>query len=174
MSQHAPRILLIQVKPDKIRDIIGPGGKTIKGIVEQTGAQVNVEDNGTVTVASPDLKAAQRAIAIIRALIEEPEVGRVYIGTVVKIAEFGAFVEIIPGTDGLCHISELSEKRVNRVQDILQEGDEVPVKVLGIDRQGKIKLSRRAALADLAKTEGGGSSEIDHDLDHEPDAQPRD
>ncbi|MDY0061872.1 MAG: polyribonucleotide nucleotidyltransferase [Myxococcota bacterium] len=158
LSQHAPRILVIRVKPDKIRDVIGPGGKTIKGIVEQTGAQVNVEDDGTVTVASPDLKAAQRAIAIIKGLTEEPEIGRVYMGTVVKIAEFGAFVEILPGTDGLCHISELSDKRVNRVEDILHEGDEVPVKVLAIDRQGKIKLSRREALAELARRDGGGSA----------------
>ena len=154
MSPHAPRILTLRVKPDKIRDIIGPGGKTIKGIVEQTGAQVNVEDDGTVTVASSDLKAAERAIAIIKGLTEEPEVNRIYMGTVVKIVDFGAFVQILPGTDGLCHISELSDKRVARTEDVLREGDEVPVKVLGIDRQGKIKLSRRAALHDMAKTEG--------------------
>ncbi len=153
MSPHAPRILIVQVKPDKIRDIIGPGGKTIKGIVEQTGALVNVEDDGTVTVASPDLKAAERAVAIIKGLTEEPEVNRIYMGTVVKIVDFGAFVQILPGTDGLCHISELSDRRVERTEDILREGDEVPVKVLGIDRQGKIKLSRRAALAELAAKE---------------------
>ena len=152
-SPHAPRILSLRVKPDQIRDIIGPGGKTIKGIVEQTGAEVNVEDDGTVTVASPDLKAAERAIDIIKGLTEEPEVNKIYMGTVVKIVDFGAFVQILPGRDGLCHISELSERRVGRTEDILKEGEEVPVKVLGIDRQGKIRLSRRAALQDMAKSE---------------------
>jgi polyribonucleotide nucleotidyltransferase len=147
LSRHAPRIHTLQVKPDQIREIIGPGGKTIRGITAQTGVAIEVEDDGTVHIASPDGIAVKKAIDIIKGLTTEPEVGEFYMGVVKRLAEFGAFVEILPGTDGLVHISELDEKRVRAVQDICKEGDEMLVKVIGIDRaSGKIRLSRREAL----------------------------
>ncbi len=147
LSLHAPRITTLQVKPDQIREIIGPGGKTIRGITAQTGVSIEVEDDGTVHIASPDGIAVKKAIDIIKGLTTEPEMGEYYMGVVKRIAEFGAFVEILPGTDGLVHISELDGKRVNAVQDICKEGDEMVVKVIGIDRAtGKIRLSRREAL----------------------------
>jgi polyribonucleotide nucleotidyltransferase len=161
MSQHAPRIVVVKIHPDKIRDIIGPGGKTIRGIVDQTGCSIDVEDDGTVNVASPDGDALGRALEIIEGLTAMPELGKIYVGRVVKIAEFGAFCQILPGTDGLLHISEIADFRIPRVEDILTEGDEVTVKVIGIDGQsGKIKLSRREAMADLAKMaeEAGGTN----------------
>jgi polyribonucleotide nucleotidyltransferase len=148
MSLYAPRIITTHVSPDKIRDVIGPGGKTIRGITEQTGCSVDIDDTGKVTIASPDGEAAARAKSIIESLTEEAEVGRVYFGTVKKVLEFGAFVEILPGTDGLVHISELADHRVERVEDILSEGDEVYVKCIGVERNGKIRLSRREALAE--------------------------
>jgi len=148
MSLYAPRIITTQVSPDKIRDVIGPGGKTIRGITEQTGCSVDIDDTGKVTIASPDGEAAARAKSIIESLTEEAEVGRIYFGTVKKVLEFGAFVEILPGTDGLVHISELADHRVERVEDILSEGDEVYVKCIGVERNGKIRLSRREALAE--------------------------
>jgi polyribonucleotide nucleotidyltransferase len=147
LSKFAPRIHTLQVKPDQIREIIGPGGKTIRGITAQTGVAIEVEDDGTVHIASPDGIAVKKAIDIIKGLTTEPEVGEFYMGVVKRLAEFGAFVEILPGTDGLVHISELDEKRVRAVQDICKEGDEMLVKVIGIDRaSGKIRLSRREAL----------------------------
>ncbi len=147
LSMHAPRITTLQVKPDQIREIIGPGGKTIRGITAQTGVAIEVEDDGTVHIASPDGIAVKKAIDIIKGLTTEPEVGEFYMGVVKRIADFGAFVEILPGTDGLVHISELDAKRVNTVQDICKEGDEMVVKVIGIDRAtGKIRLSRREVL----------------------------
>jgi polyribonucleotide nucleotidyltransferase len=147
LNKYAPRIFTIRVKPDQIREIIGPGGKTIRGITAQTGVAIDVEDDGTVHIASPDGEMAKKAIDIIKGLTTEPEVGEFYMGVVRRIAEFGAFVEILPGTDGLVHISELDEKRVRVVQDICKEGDEMVVKVIGIDRAtGKIRLSRKEAL----------------------------
>jgi polyribonucleotide nucleotidyltransferase len=147
LNKFAPRIFTIRVKPDQIREIIGPGGKTIRGITAQTGVAIDVEDDGTVHIASPDGMMAQKAIDIIKGLTTEPEVGEFYMGVVRRIAEFGAFVEILPGTDGLVHISELDEKRVRQVQDVCKEGDEMVVKVIGIDRaSGKIRLSRREAM----------------------------
>jgi len=147
LSRYAPRIHTLRVKPDQIREIIGPGGKTIRGITAQTGVAIEVEDDGTVHIASPDGIAVKKAIDIIKGLTTEPEVGEFYLGVVKRLAEFGAFVEILPGTDGLVHISELDEKRVRAVQDICKEGDEMLVKVIGIDRaSGKIRLSRREAL----------------------------
>jgi len=143
LSKYAPRITTVKVKPDQIRLIIGPGGKTIKGIVDQTGVAIDVEDDGTVNVASSDPEAVKRALEIIKGLTAEPEVGQVYKGTVKRIADFGAFVEILPNIDGLVHISELAHERVERVEDILKEGDECEVKVLSVDRDGKIRLSRR-------------------------------
>jgi polyribonucleotide nucleotidyltransferase len=149
VSGHAPRITTIKVKPDKIREIIGPGGKVIRGIIEATGVKMDVEDDGTVTIASSDEAASQKAIEMVQRIAAEAEIGKIYKGTVRKIVEFGAFVEILPGTDGLVHISQLAPQRVNKVTDVLKEGDEVMVKVLEIDRQGKIRLSRKEALQEL-------------------------
>ncbi len=149
---YAPRIHTLQVKPDQIREIIGPGGKTIRGITAQTGVAIEVEDDGTVHIASPDGIAVKKAIDIIKGLTTEPEMGEFYMGVVKRLADFGAFVEILPGTDGLVHISELDEKRVNTVRDICKEGDEMLVKVIAIDRAtGKIRLSRRETLGEDAR-----------------------
>ncbi len=149
VSGHAPRIITIRVKPDKIREIIGPGGKVIRGIIEATGVKIDVEDDGTVTIASSDEVAARKAIEMVQRIAAEAEIGKIYKGTVRKIVEFGAFVEILPGTDGLVHISQLAAERVRKVSDVLKEGDEVMVKVLEIDRQGKIRLSRKEALEEI-------------------------
>jgi polyribonucleotide nucleotidyltransferase len=152
MSPYAPRFLSLRIRPDRIREIIGPQGKIIRGIQDETGVKINVEDDGSVHIFSPDSQAAQRAADIIRELIKEAEVGEFYLGRVSSIArkpdgkEFGAFVEIFPGTDGLVHISQLANERVRNVEDVLKEGDQVLVKVIGIDERGKIKLSRKEAL----------------------------
>jgi polyribonucleotide nucleotidyltransferase len=146
LKEHAPKIVVIQINPDKIREVIGPGGKIIKQIVAQTGVKIDIEDDGRVHISSPTQKAADEAIRIIRELTAEAEVGGIYTGKVKKIMDFGAFVEILPNTDGLVHISELAHHRVKSVSDVLKEGDEVTVKVLEIDRQGKIRLSRKALL----------------------------
>jgi polyribonucleotide nucleotidyltransferase len=143
LSKHAPRIFTIQIKTDKIRDVIGPGGKVIRGIVEETGVKINVDDSGIISIASADEESAQKAIKIIEGIVEEARVGQVYKGTVKKIMDFGAFVEILPGTEGLLHISQISDKRIAKVTDELKEGEETFVKVLEIDRAGKIRLSRK-------------------------------
>jgi len=150
ISAYAPRITTIKIRPERIKDVIGPGGKVIKEITAQTGCAINIEDDGRISIASADQKAVEAAIKRIRDLTQEAEVGKTYLGTVRKIAEFGAFVEIFPGTDGLIHISELSDKRVKSVSDVLSEGEEVLVKVVSVDRQGKIRLSRKEALAEAA------------------------
>jgi polyribonucleotide nucleotidyltransferase len=155
ISAYAPRITTIKIRPERIKDIIGPGGKTIKDITARTGTSINIEDDGSVSIASANQEKVEEAIKMIRGLTQEAEVGKTYLGTVRKIAEFGAFVEIFPGTDGLIHISELSDKRVKSVSDVLSEGEEVLVKVVSVDRAGKIRLSRKEALADAAgKKEG--------------------
>jgi polyribonucleotide nucleotidyltransferase len=146
LSKYAPRITTIKVKPDQIRLVIGPGGKTIKGIIDQTGVAIDVEDDGTVNVASSDSDAVKKALDIIRGLTAEPEIGAVYDGVVKRIADFGAFVEILPNTDGLVHISELAHERVEKVEDVLKEGDKVQVKVISVDREGKVRLTRRELL----------------------------
>jgi len=147
ISDHAPRIIIIKVKPEKIREIIGPGGKVIRGIVEATGVKMDVEDDGTVTIASSNDAASQKAVKMIEGITAEAEVGKIYTGKVRKIMDFGAFVEILPGTDGLVHISQLAFERVRQVSDILKEGDEVLVKVLDVDpHTKKIRLSRKEAL----------------------------
>lgn len=146
MSSYAPRITTIFIKPDRIRDVIGSGGKTIRSITETTGVSIDIDDSGKINIASSDKAACDAAIEMIRGLTDEAEEGKLYMGTVKKIMEFGAFVEIMPGTDGLVHISELDETRVKNVTDVLKEGDKVLVKCIGIDKQGKIKLSRKAAL----------------------------
>jgi polyribonucleotide nucleotidyltransferase len=146
LSKYAPRITTLKVKPDQIRIIIGPGGKTIKGIVDQTGVAIDVEDDGTVNVASSDPEAVKKAIEIIKGLTAEPEVGAVYKGAVQRITDFGAFVELMPGTDGLLHISEMAHTRVDKVTDVMKEGDIVEVKVLSVERDGKVRLTRRELL----------------------------
>jgi polyribonucleotide nucleotidyltransferase len=151
ISGHAPRIITLRVKPEKIREIIGPGGKVIRGIVEETGVKIDVEDDGTVMIASSDEAATRRAVEMVQRIAAEAEIGKIYKGTVRKIVDFGAFVEILPGTDGLVHISQLAPERVRKVTDVLKEGDEVMVKVLEIDKQGKIRLSRKEALAETGK-----------------------
>jgi polyribonucleotide nucleotidyltransferase len=148
LSTYAPRIITIRIKPDRIRDLIGPGGKVIRGIVEETGVKIDVEDDGTVYVASADGEAMQKALDRIRSITAEAEVGKIYRGTVRKVVDFGAFVEILPGTDGLVHISQLSEERVRKVSDVVKEGDVVSVKVLEVDKSGKIRLSRKEAMRD--------------------------
>jgi polyribonucleotide nucleotidyltransferase len=150
ISPHAPRIFTIQISTDKIRDVIGPGGKMIRSIVERTGAKIDVEDNGMVSIASADGDSAKKAIQIIEELTAVPEVGKTYLGKVARIVDFGAFVEIIPGTDGLIHISEVADYRVNDVRDELSEGDQILVKVINIDPQGKVKLSRKAVIREQA------------------------
>jgi polyribonucleotide nucleotidyltransferase len=146
LSIHAPRIVTVQVKPDKIRDIIGPGGKTIRAIQEQTGAKIDIDDAGVVSIASSNGRSLEQAQQLIAGLLVEPEVGQFYNGIVKKIVEIGAFVEIIPGTDGLLHISEVARERIRAVEDVINEGDEVIVKCIKVDRDGKIRLSRKDAL----------------------------
>jgi polyribonucleotide nucleotidyltransferase len=153
LSGHAPRIITLKVRPEKIREIIGPGGKVIRGIVQETGVKMDVEDDGTIMIASNDEAASRRAVEMVQRITAEPEIGKIYRGTVRKIMDFGAFVEILPGTDGLVHISQLAPERVRRVTDVLNEGDEVMVKVLEIDKQGKIKLSRKDALAEAGQSQ---------------------
>src|SRR5438270_10122359 len=164
ISAFAPRIYTLHIPVDKIRDLIGPGGKTIRGIIEQTGVKIDVDDTGRVNVASSDEASASKAIQMINDLTAVPEIGKTYLGKVVRLAEFGAFVEIIPGTDGLLHISEIAEHRVREVKDELKEGDQVLVKVLGIEGN-RIKLSRKAILkeqrAKLAAANGGGAATAD-------------
>jgi polyribonucleotide nucleotidyltransferase len=146
LSSYAPRITTIYVRVEKIKDVIGPGGKNIKGIILATGCKIDIDDTGKVNIASTDAEAAQRAIDMVRGLTAEAEIGKLYNGKVKKIMDFGAFVEIFPGTEGLVHISQLAHERVKNVRDILKEGDEVLVKVLEVDKDGKIRLSRKEAL----------------------------
>ncbi|MBI4591137.1 MAG: polyribonucleotide nucleotidyltransferase [Candidatus Rokubacteria bacterium] len=146
LSPYAPRFVTIRIRPEKIREVIGPGGKVIRGIQEQTGVKIDVEDDGRVTVFSADNAAVQKAVAIIQDIVREVELDRIYIGKVKKIVEFGAFVEVIPGTEGLLHISQIAETRIRAVSDVLAEGDEVLVKVIEVDPSGKIRLSRKMAL----------------------------
>lgn len=147
ISIYAPRITTVKVKEDQVRTVIGAGGKNIRQIISETGVTIDVEDDGTVTIASSDAEAAARAVAMVKWLTEEAEVGKIYRGTVKKIVDFGAFVEILPGTEGLLHISQIAKERVNKVTDVLKEGDEVMVKVLEVDKAGKIRLSRKEAMA---------------------------
>ena len=149
LSQYAPRIVIIKINPDRIRDIIGPGGKTIRSITESCGVKMEVGDDGTVSIASNDSTKVQNAIAIIESLTQEAVVGKIYRGIVKRLADFGAFVEIIPGTDGLVHISQIADEKIRCVGDVLSEGDEVWVKVLEVDRQGKVRLSMREAAYDM-------------------------
>jgi polyribonucleotide nucleotidyltransferase len=148
LSPYAPRFVTIKIKTEKIREIIGPGGKVIRGIQEQTGTKIDVEDDGRVTIFSPDAGSVQKALSIVQDICREVELDRIYLGKVKKIVEFGAFVEVIPNTEGLLHISQIAESRIRAVQDVLTEGDEVLVKVIEIDANGKMRLSRKMALRD--------------------------
>jgi polyribonucleotide nucleotidyltransferase len=147
LSPYAPRITTIQINPEKIGELIGPKGKTIRGIQEQTGAEVTVEDSGLVTIASVSAEGGQRAREMVEAIAQDPEVGRVYEGVVKSTTTFGAFVEILPGVEGLCHISELQDGRTDKTEDVLKKGDVTKVKLLSVDEKGRLRLSRKAALA---------------------------
>jgi polyribonucleotide nucleotidyltransferase len=140
---------VIRIKPDRIRDVIGPGGRVIRGIQEMTGAKLDVEDSGVVNLFAPDLDSLRRAQAMVEELTQEAEIDRLYTGKVKRITDFGAFVEIFPGTDGLVHISHLAEGRVEKVEDVVSEGDEILVKCIDIDPSGRIRLSRKEAVAEV-------------------------
>ena len=154
MSPYAPRIYTMTIRPEKIREVIGPGGKIIKGIIEQTGVKIDIEDSGLVRIVSQDESAANEAVEIIKKITREAEVGALYLGKVKKIADFGAFVEIFPGVEGLCHVSQLSDTFIKKVSDVVKEGDEILVKVIDVEANGKIRLSRKAAMKETkGKTE---------------------
>jgi polyribonucleotide nucleotidyltransferase len=146
LAPHAPRIYTMQIKQDKIREVIGTGGKVIRGIIEQTGVKIDINDAGVINIASSDESSAMKAMDIIRGIIAEAELGTIYLGRVKRVVDFGAFVEILPGTEGLLHISQIADRRVAKVTDEIQEGDEVYVKVIEIDRTGRIRLSRKEAM----------------------------
>jgi polyribonucleotide nucleotidyltransferase len=170
ISAYAPRIVTIRIPTEKIRDVIGPGGKTIRMIIEKTGVKIDVEDDGRVNVASADEGAAAKAIAMIQELTATPELDKSYMGRVERITDFGAFIEIMPGVDGLLHVSEIANYRVMNVRDELKEGEQIMVKVINVDPSGKVRLSRKALLAPDEGTaprnprpESGGDSHGDHD-----------
>ena len=146
LSPYAPRIITLEIPVDKIRDVIGPGGKVIRKIIDETGVAIDIEDDGRVYIASTDGEGGQKAREMVERYVKDVEVGATYLGTVKRIMNFGAFVEILPGKEGLVHISQLDRKRVNKVEDIVSIGEEVMVKVIEIDRQGRINLSRKEAL----------------------------
>jgi len=166
LSPYAPRISIIKIDVDKIGLVIGPGGKTIRKIIEETGVKVDVEDDGTVFIASSDADGSRKAEEMIRALTEEPEIGRVYTGTVRRVTDFGAFVEILPGTDGLVHVSQLADYHVPSVEDVVHVGDEIMVMVIDIDAENKIRLSRRAVLE-------GWTPEMAREMDRRPGQRKR-
>ncbi|OGP55110.1 MAG: polyribonucleotide nucleotidyltransferase [Deltaproteobacteria bacterium RBG_13_52_11] len=164
LSRHAPRIVTIQINPDRIRDVVGPLGKNIRSIIEKTGCKIDIEDTGAIKIASPSAEAIEEAIALVKGCSQDAEVGEVYMGKVKKIMDFGAFVEILPGIEGLVHISQIALERVGKVSDVLKVGDEIQVKVLEIDGNGKIRLSRKAVLA-----EEGRPGPRDHERDKRRD-----
>jgi polyribonucleotide nucleotidyltransferase len=146
LSKYAPRIVTIEIDTDKIRNLIGPGGKTIRKITEETGVQIETNDDGRVLIISPDAEATEKALFMVKQVTEDAEVGKTYLGKVKRIMKFGAFVEILPGIEGMVHISQLDTSRVNEVEDVVNIGDEVKVKVIEIDGQGRVNLSRKALL----------------------------
>ncbi len=170
VSAYAPRIYTLQIPVDKIRDVIGPGGKMIRSIIEQTGVKIDVEDTGKINVASNDEVSANKALQIIRDLTATAEVGKTYLGKVTRLADFGAFVEIIPGTEGLLHISEVAEHRIKDVRDELKEGDQVLVKVLAVEGN-RIRLSRKAILKEQRAKMGGAAPAAPTDGETESEAQ---
>jgi polyribonucleotide nucleotidyltransferase len=154
ISKYAPRIVTMQINPDKIRDVIGPGGKVIRGIQEKTGAKIDISDDGRIAIATPNGEAAEAAMQIIRDLTAEVEVGQSYLGTVTRIVDFGAFIEVFPGTEGLLHVSEIADYRVRDVRDELKEGQQILVKCINVEGN-KIRLSRKALLKEEKRTKGG-------------------
>jgi polyribonucleotide nucleotidyltransferase len=156
LSRYAPRIETVKIPVDKIGQLIGPGGKNIKGIVAETGCEINIDDDGTVHIYSNNPEGMGRALQIIKGMTAEVEIGETYSGRVVSIKEFGAFVEVLPGKDGLVHISELADFRVKRTEDVVKVGDLIQVKCIGIDDKGRVKLSRKAAMKDRDQEAGGG------------------
>jgi polyribonucleotide nucleotidyltransferase len=159
LNQYAPQMIKIMIDPDKIGSVIGAGGKTIRSIIEETKATIDIENDGTVLIGSPDKEAAQRAIEIIDSLTRDVEIGSIYTGKVSRIMNFGAMVAILPGKEGLVHISELSEQRVARVEDEVNIGDEITVKVIEIDNMGRINLSRRAVFEKSSQVQGAGEKD---------------
>jgi polyribonucleotide nucleotidyltransferase len=157
LSRYAPRIITIKVNPSKIGEIIGPKGKTIRGIQEATGATINIDDDGTITIASVSGEGGEAARRMIQGMTEEAEVGRVYEGVVKSTTTFGAFVEILPGTEGLVHISELQDGRVEKTEDVVKKGDHVKVKLLSIDEKGRLRLSRKAVMIEEKAAQSGGA-----------------
>ncbi|MGY8778232.1 MAG: polyribonucleotide nucleotidyltransferase, partial [Longimicrobiales bacterium] len=155
MSDYAPRIVAIQINPSKIGEIIGPKGKTIRAIQEESGASIDIDDSGIIKIAAVSSEAGTRAREMIEAIVKDPEVGRIYEGPVKNTTTFGAFIEIMPGTEGLCHISELADGRVENTEDVVKKGDIVRVKLLSIDEKGRLRLSRKVALAEDAAAEAG-------------------
>ncbi len=151
LAPNAPRIYTLQIKPEKIRDVIGVGGKVIRGITEQTGVKIDIDDTGLINIASADEASAMKAKEIIEGIVQDVEVGRIYMGKVKKVVDFGAFVEVLPGVEGLLHISQISDERVGKVTDVINYGDEFPVKVIEVDDMGRLKLSRKEALREEAK-----------------------
>ncbi|MFP4362433.1 MAG: polyribonucleotide nucleotidyltransferase [Spirochaetia bacterium] len=162
ISQYAPKIINLKVDQDKIGAIIGPGGKMVKSITEETDTTINIEDDGTVTIYAKNLEGAEAAEAKVRSLIEEPEVGRVYEGTVKRLMDFGAFIEILPGKEGLCHISKMSKHRIQSVDEVMKEGDIIPVKLIEIDRMGRLNLSYIDAIDPDASSQSGGTKKRDN------------
>jgi polyribonucleotide nucleotidyltransferase len=158
ISPYAPKIITIEINPDKIREVIGPGGKIIRSIQNETNTKIEIDDSGSIKIAAFSQEEGDSALKMINEITVEPEVGKIYEGTVVKIMDFGAFVQIMPGTDGLVHISQLAAHRVTKVTDIVKEGDRIKVKVLEISRDGKIRLSRKAVLEEDRKAKKNGSS----------------
>lgn len=162
LSPYAPRVVTINIKPERIRDVIGPGGRIIRSIVEETGAKIEVDNDGSVMIASSNKEKIDKAVEIIQKLTEEATIGEIYTGTVKKVMDFGAFVEIFPGTNGLVHISQLAPGHTNKVSDVVKEGDQVTVKVIDIDNTGKIRLSRKAVLGHTAEKEGREGHRTEH------------
>ncbi|OFW79917.1 MAG: hypothetical protein A2201_02415 [Alicyclobacillus sp. RIFOXYA1_FULL_53_8] len=146
LSRYAPRVITVQINPDKIRDVIGPGGRVINKIIEETGVKIDIEQDGRVLISGTDSESANRARQLVQNIVQEVEVGKVYQGKVMRVEKYGAFVEVLPGKEGLVHVSQLDVNRVNKVEDICNVGDEIAVKVTEIDNQGRINLSRKEVL----------------------------
>jgi polyribonucleotide nucleotidyltransferase len=174
LSKYAPRLVTLQIPPEKIREVIGPGGKVINRITAETGTRIEVEQDGRVIIASTSEEAAQRAMQMIREIVREVEVGQTYLGRVTRLTSFGAFVEVLPGKEGLVHISELSDRRVNRVEDVVKVGDQILVRVKEIDALGRVNLTRRGLTtegeADTSPAPARGREER---RPVRPDARPR-
>jgi len=173
LSPYAPRITLIRIDPEKIGAVIGPGGKTIRSIIEQTGAKIDVEDDGTVYSAATDGASSEKAVRMIRQLTEVPQIGKIYTGKVVRTTDFGAFVEILPGVDGMVHISQLADYRVGKVEDIVRVGDEIMVMITDIDPEGKIRLSRQAVLEGWTAEEAREHDQRGRGGSHTPSSRSR-